>query len=486
MRRRPLLTIALALAMIKAFQFAVDSQALFFNDSGAFILNALGWQFLPERSYVYSWLIGIFAVPFHSLRAIAGMQMLMGAATAWLLAFLLIRYFHVRGWIGMLAALVFAFDPLQVVYEHLVMTETTALLAAALFLATGLQYLRRPKWQLLVLLSLLGALLVSLRTVYVPVAVVCAPVVPLLAYLRGKKAGTLALGLAVSCGSMVVCQSGYRYLTGWLSGQEPAYHYQAGFFQAGVVAPLIEPGDSDDSRVAKAVTEQSRSGVPLRDRELRPAQVWAPGGLAARLKAVFHGDTVAANRAAEDLARAAIARNPLGFLRLGFESYLDFWRVMPRLRWRLPWEVGAQPAPVLTAYDVEAIQRTFGVDVSRQHLWVTPSRRYSVLGRWWGYFLLASPFLTCVATYSIREDQPGAIFLCVWSLLLLGATCLGGSEPVFRYLHPFSFTGLAACGMLAETWITRREKRFVRSGPPTSARGWRRHSGSDGLGSAGC
>lgn len=454
-RRWPLLTVALLLLIVKAVQFAFDSTPLFFNDSGAFVLNALGWEFFPERSYVYSGLLRVCVLPFHSLREIVAIQMLIGAATAWLLVSILIRFLQVRASIAIAAALIFAFDPLQVVNEHLVLTEATALLATAVFLLAALQYLQKPSMWLLVIISLLGALLVSLRTVYVPVVAACAPLLPAIANFRMKKPAIFALALTVSCASTIVCQVGYRHLTGWLAGREPAYQYQEGFFQAGVVAPIIETKDSGDIGVAEAVAEQSRSATPLWNRELRPDQVWAPSGLAARLKSLYHGDKTAANRAAEKLARNAIIRNPLGFLGLGLDTYLDFWRVMPRLAWRLPWENGAQPKPVLTAHDVDAIQHAFGVDVSDQHLWQTPSRRYHVLGRWWGYFLLASPFLMGMAMYLNRGNKPAGLFLFAWTWLLLMATCLGASEPMFRYLHPFSFTGLAAAGMLAEAWIRR-------------------------------
>src|ERR1019366_10143264 len=69
-QRAPLASAALLLVLVKCIQFAVDSQALFFYDSGAFILNGMGLAFLPYRSYVYGALLRVIAVPFHSLRAI--------------------------------------------------------------------------------------------------------------------------------------------------------------------------------------------------------------------------------------------------------------------------------------------------------------------------------------------------------------------------------------------------------------------------------
>ena len=137
----PLLTLAILLAVVKSIQFAIDSTALFYFDSGSFILNALGLAFISERSYVYGYLIRIFAVPFHSLRAIVAMQLVMGGVTAWLLGFVLLRFLKVRAWIAILAALAFAFDPVQIVHEHLVMAETSTLLVMAIFLVAASRYL---------------------------------------------------------------------------------------------------------------------------------------------------------------------------------------------------------------------------------------------------------------------------------------------------------------------------------------------------------
>src|SRR5579872_1293774 len=177
-RKSPLMALAIVLAAVKSVQFALDSTVLFYYDSGAFIMNALGLGFAPERSYVYSCLIRIFAVPFHSLTAIVAMQVVMGAVTAMLLAFALSRFLHVRTGIAVLASLVFAFDPVQMVQERMVMTETAALLAMAVYLVAASAYLQRPDWWRLVVLSFIGLLLVSFRLVYLPLVLAAAVLLP--------------------------------------------------------------------------------------------------------------------------------------------------------------------------------------------------------------------------------------------------------------------------------------------------------------------
>ena len=271
-RRAPLRTAAFLLLLVKSIQFAIDSQAVFESDSGAFILNAIGGAFIPHRSYVYGFLLRVFAVPFHSLRAIVAMQMILGGISAWLLTFALVRFFSVRPWIAILTGLVFAFDPVQVVFEHLVMTECATMFAIALSLVTALQYLRDPRLSWLAIFSFLGILVVSLRIAYLPVVLAGAVLLPVWAYLSSpvRRTRVLALALLVSCGSTVIFHLGYRHLTGRLAGREPGYHYMTGYFLLAIVTPMIEPQDGNaadggDGRVANIIVEQDKEPFsPLR------------------------------------------------------------------------------------------------------------------------------------------------------------------------------------------------------------------------------
>ncbi len=464
--RRSLFTAALLLALIKCIQFAVDSQILFYDDSGAFLLNALGYAFIPERSYVYSALIRLFSVSTHSLRAIVAMQIVMGGITAWLLAFILLRFLAVRTWIAILAVVAFAFDPVQIVHEHLIMAETTAMLAVALFLAVSLEYLRRLSSPWLVGVSLLGILLVSLRIVYLPVVLACAVLLPVGAYVASPRRipWALAISLLVSCGSTFLVHVGYRHLTGKLAGREPDYQYRTGDFLVSLVAPLVSAEDARDARVADAVRAQNQSPVPLSDPDRRTWQMWSPEGFVARLRTAFQGDFAAATRAGDKLARTAIYRDPLGYVRLGFHTYLEYWQELRRIKQILPKENGSPPVPVVSESGARMISAVFGVDVSDQHTFYTPSRRYHLLGCYWNVFLLVSPFLAGLALWSGRA--PGVALLFVWSLLLFAATFLGASEVAYRYLHPFSFTAVAAIAILGERWApdaSRNESDLCRS-----------------------
>jgi hypothetical protein len=458
--RRPLIIAALLIAAIKCIQFAVDSQVLFYDDSGAFLLNALHYTFIPERSYTYSGLIRIFAVSTHSLRAIVAMQVAMGAITAWLLALVLLRYLAVRPWIAILAAVAFACDPVQIVHERLILAETTAMLAVALFLAAALEYVRTFDWKWLAAASFCGIALVSLRIVYVPVSLAAAIVLPIGAWLAlpsNKRIPTaLAVALAGSCCFTLLLHAGYQRLTGILAGREPAYHYRTGDFLISLVAPLVRAEDAQDARAAEAIRAQNRSDLPMSDIDGRARQMWTPEGIVARLRTAFAGDVSAAVRAGDQVGRAAILRDPMGFLRLGLHTYVEYWQKIPNMQRILAYEHGSPTDPVVPEPGVRMIQAEFGVNVSNQNILHTPSRRYHLFARYWSVFLLLSPLVAGLALWLKPAMSDAAATLFVWTLLLTGATFLGASEVSYRYLHPFSFTALATVAIVVNAWRNSR------------------------------
>jgi hypothetical protein len=204
-------------------------------------------------------------------------------------------------------------------------------------------------------------------------------------------------------------------------------------------------------------------GLPLSNPDIRWRQLWDPQGLVTRIKVIFAGEgepaaAEDADQAAQRLARAAIRRNPLGFLGLGWHNFLSYGRGLRNLRERLSGEDGTLYPPVVSAREADAILSAFGVDVRNQHTWNTPSRRYHLLARYWCVFLLAAPFLTGLALWMNPANPQGAALLFVWTGLLLAASCLGAVESAYRYLHPFSFTGLVAAAMLLDSAVTRRER----------------------------
>lgn len=469
--KKPLIAAAMLLIIVKAVEFAIDSQILFFYDSGAFIQNGMGLAVITPRSLSYGFLIRILAVPFHSLPVLVAIQMIMGAMSAWLVAFAAIRFFEVRPWIAIVAALIFAIDPVQVVYEHMVMAETVAELAMAMYVVMSLKYLREPSLWALAVLAGIGIVLVSFRFVYLPVVWTTAVLLPILrvpriASLLGARPLTsqkrwprfLATSLVVSCGFTLLFHMGYRHLVGHLAHREPAYQYASGSFLLSAVAPIVEPQDGNDPRIVAAIQAQNRSQYPLSLRRFRADQLWAADGIVNRLKTTFNRDEKRADDAAQAVAHAAIRRNPVGFVLLGLHNYYNYWSQFRYIRSILPEEHGSDLPPAVTSPDARLIQSLFGADVSNQHTLQTPSRRYHVFACGWYLLLLASPFLAALGWWiSPASQKTGMFYLFCWSSLLLLATCFGGVESAYRYLHPLSFVALTAIAVLSE-WAGRRLK----------------------------
>src|SRR5205807_8766 len=136
----------------------------------------------PDRSFLYGWLIRLFALSTHSLLSLLVAQTLAGAASALLCAFILRRFFAARPAIAALFAILCAIEPLQLLFERYVMTESFSLLAFALYVSAALAYLQRPLLRLLLLVQLAAVLVISFRVSFLPISQAATLLLPLLAW----------------------------------------------------------------------------------------------------------------------------------------------------------------------------------------------------------------------------------------------------------------------------------------------------------------
>ncbi len=406
---------------------------------------------------MYSWLIRAFCLPFGSFVPLIALQALMGAAVAWLLAFALIRFFNVRWQIAAAAALAFAWDPTQVVSEHLVMTETSAGFAAAVFILVVLEYLRQPRNIWLPVLALLGALLVSLRLVYIPLVYACAVLIPVfaIAILAGDRPRRFAVALGLSVTTVIACQFGYQWMTGILAHREPGYQYRSGFFLAGDLAPLLDERDANDPRTAAVVREMKSGGHPLSDdsSEARGYQLWNPNGFVSRLTRAYDGDIIRAAEEARVLALRGVRRSPIHFITLGIRSWSEYPVFLRKEAFAVMTKIddGADPNTQPREVAWQAITAHFSQPGRDQASDRTLSRRYHWrLGRPWCWMQYFAPFLGLAATWAAYPgSRRAAGFLALWGAMVLAVTCLT-TQTEIRYLHPLSFPALAAIAILGE------------------------------------
>jgi hypothetical protein len=395
----PLFAIAIIGLAIKLAGFALDQTPLFFmGDSGTYILSAIH-HFVPsDRSFTYGLLLRWLAVWPGNLEALILAQVLVSAATAWLLGFTLLYFFEVQPALAIMASVAFCLDPLQILHERLVLTEAFTIFVFAGHLLLALWYLRQPRILTLLTFCITSIVLTSLRLVYAPIVLCEGALLPLLAMSTAKSqrrsnvAKTFGLHLVLGIGISLSLHGGYQYLVGALSRLPPAYQYKDGLILASSWAPLLKPTDATDAR-AKSVIERQMTDrqYPLGARYLREAQLWSIDGMANRLRRAFAGNGLAANHSAKEMALQALRRDPLAVMHLTWLRYTDYWKTPTERRSRLLVEQGSD-RPLPPSF-LRELRLTFGSDVSDSWATMTASKRYHLAGGAWYYFLLISPLV---------------------------------------------------------------------------------------------
>lgn len=460
----PYLALALMVLVAKVLQAWVDAAPLLFlGDSETYISSAVE-GFTPIcRSFVYGWPIRWWGLNNGSIMGLVIAQIVAGGITAWLVGAALLYFYHVRFRVAGVMTMVFAFDPLQILHERMVLAETFALLFFALQLVLALSYLRRPRLVTLVSVCGLGLVVVSLRIMFVPVVLAMAVLLPVGAWLNQPCArrrtwwgpGLVHLVLAVSVTAAL--HGAYRQHIGKaFGGWPPAYQYYDGLMLLAAWAPILQPGDATEPLVAELLKQQADDpDLPLDNRLMRESQLWANGGLVERLKVVFEGNALAANTCAKRVCRAALRRDPGAVLRLAWQSFGDYAFRWDRHGLRLWSEQGSDRQP--SAPFQALLRERLAWNAAEVHSTPTPSKRFHLMAGPWYVFLFFSPllWLATVAGGSSFERISG-LLLFGFTALLVAVLCATGATTVLRYLHPFSFTALLAAGVLAERALTRR------------------------------
>lgn len=465
-RFRMYVLLALLVAGVKILQLAVDATPLFFlGDSATYIQSAVE-GFLPIcRSFTYGWLIRWFALWPGTLDGLIGAQVLAGGVTAWLLGVLLIRFWAVRPIIAAAASLVFAFDPLQLLHERMVLAETFSLLLFAVQLALACSYLERPRMVPVLLIAIVGIALVSLRFVFIPVALALPVLLPALTWLAGRKHGAspriscIVLHLLIGIAATGWLHDAYRAYIGRHFGL-PGYQHMDGLMLLAAWAPVVKPDDAANPRTAELIRTQSEDPeYPLADPGIRESQLWDAGGLIDHLRHDLHdGYWVQANTEAKQICRNTWKRDPAGVLGIGWINYRGFFQRGDAFRESLLDDQGTGRA--LDPEFIVLLKERVDFEAASIHLAETPSRRFHLAGGLWYGYLALSPLMWLACLWLGTADSRGAsalIFLV--GTLLMAATSLAAADTVFRYLHPYSFTGILALAILLDALARSAQKK---------------------------
>lgn len=469
----PFIAFLLAVLLLKLALLVLDPSAkFFFGDSWCYLETAAYGWIPPDRSFTYGFFIRATTWLSQSLWPLMLCQMLASILSAALAGQILRRHLRVRPAIAYFLGCLCALEPVQLLYERYVMTDTLSLAFFSLHLVAILRYLKERNLLILLLAHLLGTALISLRISFLPVTMANTVLAPILAFsiraghqvlspevrqtLRGDPVRRpvwilpCSVHLIVSIGMTLALHAGYKGLFSAVSGNPPGYNAASGYFLLAVWSPVVEPDDFPDAYLRAKLFE----GLPFdtKDRALRNHQLFEYGGLVDRIRNALPGPE--GNLAAQATAVNALKRDPLGIVVLWLQTMGDYFRpsvLMEKIR------------DDLAVGQVSWYQRFLEVHGERYSIPRTETQPWT-LTKWyyenavpWYWLLLLSPALTAWALACARGHATAAA-LVLWVSLcacVVVATALA-VYPIVRYLHPVAWLTLCLIGPLVERTLARR------------------------------
>ena len=407
-----------------------DRVRLFMGDSATYLWSAVSLHVPSDRSYMYPLFIRAVAMPFASISPLLWAQTLCGVATAAMIAWLLRSVFAVRRAVAFAAAVLVCVDPLQLFYERMVMTESLSTCVLVASLCVAVAYVRDGRLRILATCIALGVFSASLRVGLVPLA--CGlGIAAVMARWNVAPRAQIARHVAIALALTFTLHGAYRHMYGFATQGPPAYIRDGGLFRLGLVAPLVRAEDFDGTRIDAHLLDEVT--IPLRDETAREAQIWASGGLIDVLKR--HAGQ-RAYKVASTLASHAMRRDPLGVVRLGIATTLDYFD--PRLREiRLYSDLGFGQPP--NAQTLVLLHDHFGYDASGVARTPSPIYRYFESTPWWPTAcLFALAPLSLVTAFGFARRDRAALLLALVGCGLVIGQVLCSHIVSFRYLHPFT------------------------------------------------
>ena len=428
-------TLAVLIAL-KAISLAADPTIrVYLGDSAAYLYGARDDGRLPDdRSFIYSFLIRVLVRPFEQLTVLAWWQSLAGVIVAALLWAVLVHRFALPRKVAFLAACALALEPAQLYYERMVLAETFGLLAFVMLFAAGAAYVTSRRLWWLPIAAAVGLLSASLRLNFLPIALVIPLVLPLLPAFDRKPVAwrSTAVHLAVAIVAVAVMHVGYRAWVGSIFDVPAAYLGRAGFMQLGLVMPLVKPEHL--VQVGLPADFESQLQFPLADPDARMPHLWAPGGFVP----VLRQRGLDVERIARQLARLAIADDPLGLVRLGLHTSADYFREA-EIASALYNDLGRRELP----YDVLwNLREHWGYDATGLPTRVTVVSKWFEIGTWWLVACLVALGPVAVASAIAQwhgEHRLPALLAGLFGIGLVVTHVLFVPVAFYRYLHPLPF-----------------------------------------------
>lgn len=440
-----------AIFVLKLLLFAIDPVPKFYmGDSGAYIWTALSGWIPPDRSFFYGYVIRWTALWMGSLTWLLVVQVCLSAITCILFSSITRVVFELpERWCYVFGFLC-AIDPLQLLYERYVMTEAISLFLYAFVTYHSFLYLKRHRLRNLIIVQSASVLLIGFRMSFLLQVQISTIILPLLAFApdvfkrirrqplaeasRMSPARVCAGHLLLSVTLMFLLHAGYKRANGWLSHREPGYLYSTGITLLAYWAPVLQPEDAPDPRLADLIRRGDE--FHLKNPVFRNAQRFRPGHLIDRLKTVVP-DRSKADSLAKKTALHALWRDPLGILGIGWHTYVCYWNVAAMKNYaELDFSFLRPPDDTLIALLASRFHLSYAKDTTT----MSPIQLYYIVG-WPYYFLILSAPLLSGLAIAIRSVRRYAILLFVNISIMMAMAMTFGSHSI-RYLQPISFMTL--------------------------------------------
>lgn len=454
---------------LKFFILALDPlPRLFMGDSGSYLWTAMTGWIPDDRSFFYGYVVRWVSVGRESLTPLLLLQAFLSGVIALVAATIGRAIFRFPVWLAYALGFVCALDPLQLVWERYVMTETLSLFFYVLVLCSSFLYLRERRFSYLVFAHLFGVMVIGFRMSFLLMIQLNAVLLPFLAFLpviieslRGRlawparlQAGKLAAAhFLVSILAMLALHAGYKQLNGWMAQTAPTYLRSAGNHVLAAWAPVIEPEDAPDPRLAEIIRQGNDYNI--KDLTVRASQLYQAGFLFDRWAQV-EKDEEHFHQVVKQTALNALRRNPLQILGLGWRTFGAYWNLAD-LRVYARADLGYVDMTPANASD---LAEKFHYSLSPKVSEAPPStlHRYYVAAAPYCWVILLSPIWGLVIFYRNR-DWRFALFLLLQLGMILGVNMIFAVSPSLRYLQAASLLTLICCAVCVRVGVEYRSRK---------------------------
>lgn len=282
----------------------------------------------------------------------------------------------------------------------------------------------------------------SLRSSQVPslALLIAFVLILILFFYRDYRSGAAMLA------SLVLCQVIFSQYAIQNQGV-PGYNAASGRFLLAAVLPIVSRADVefyiDPGRIPAILDDDAR------DRRARPGELFKPGLTADEIQQAT--ETVKKeSRLAGSIATHAILRDPMGFLRLAWLSYLDYFDE-PFVRGQVRSESARRefdPDDLsnLAEHQLRGLVNTAAVQ--------SPVRSYFERA-WWYYGLIPAISAILLAASWALDRRPSTVVLAVFALASAASHIALSTEPVPRYLIVAAWVNIVVAGRIACVLATR-------------------------------